>query len=216
MNKIKLVALVLLLIGLSACLKDYSIPNFEDIEGVVLLNEEPVGNANIHVRHVFDPGGLLINNLEQISLDIQVQTSGEYVGNLFRYGENDPFSTFLDGRLSRGVNKISIPDSLLSNGIIGYEVSGDFGPISAGLLTMSRPDSLIPSMIPFTTTDESGAFVLESINLPFRESFSRSNGRNLVISDSLDIIVANEEEILKILRVKVEPKQANFFEINLD
>lgn len=216
MKKIKLAVLLILVIGLSACLKDYSIPPYENIEGVVLLNEEPVEDAKIHIRHIFDPGGVFINDLEQITLDIQIQSSGEYVGNLFRYGENEPFVTFFEGRLPAGINTFPLPDSVLSNGIIGYEVSGNYGPASAGLLTVSRPDSSIPAMIPFTKTDESGSFILESVNLPFRESFSRTSGRNLEITDSLDIIITNNEEILKIERVKVEPEQANFFEIKLD
>lgn len=216
MKKTQLVALLFLMIGLSACLKDYSTPNYEDIEGVVLLNDEPVKGANIHIRHKFDPGGYLINNVEEMSLNIQVQSSGEYLGNFFRYGSNEPFITFFEGQLSAGTNKISIPDSLLSNGIIGYEITGNLGPVSASLLTVSRPDNLIPTMIPYTKTDNSGSFMLEAVDLPFGESFNRSNGSNLEVTDSLEVIVTNDEQILKIQKVKIEPEQANFIEIILN
>lgn len=193
-------------------------PVYEDVEGMVTSNGEPVSNANIHIRNHFNPGGFIVNEDREgdLTITLNIQNEGLYTGNLYRNGSDTVLATFFNDSLQTGQREISIPDSLLSNGIFGYEIRNTAVQVAGNLFVVSKPDSTLPESLPFTRTNTNGEFNLNIFYLSIGQSFSTANGGGFEVTDSLEIIVTDEENVLKTEKVKVEPDQTNYFEITLN
>lgn len=218
MKVINLLLLSGFLLLLNGCFDNEELPIYENPEGVVLLNGEPVANAEIHFRNHFNPGGFSIGEDPRLnfSFTLNIPSDGHYTGSVFRHGADTVFATFLNRNLEAGQNEIVIPDSLLSNGIIGYEIRSTVTQISTNLFLMHKPDSTLPGTIPLTKTNINGEFTLNSRYLALGQSFNTSSGGGFDITDSLKIIVIQGQNILKIQDVRIAPDQSNFLEITLD
>ncbi|MEX0845238.1 MAG: hypothetical protein WD022_08140 [Balneolaceae bacterium] len=210
--------LVSLLLLLSGCFDTEDIPVYEDVEGVVLLNGEPVANADIHIRNHFNPGGFSFpqDPLEDYSFIFNTPTDGQYIASLFRHGADTVYATFFDARLEFGQNEIQIPDTLLTNGIVGYQVSSPVTRLAADLFLVNKPDSTLPESLPFAKTGLNGQFLLNAAYLALGRSFRTGSGSGFEVNDSLQIIIVRDEQIIRKEEVYIAPDQSNFFEINLD
>ncbi|MBD3617110.1 MAG: hypothetical protein HUJ22_11125 [Gracilimonas sp.] len=192
-------------------------PVYEDVEGMVTSNGEPVNNASIHIRNHFNPGGFIVSGQgeEDLTISVNIQDEGLYTGNLYRNGSDTVLATFFNDSLQTGQQEISIPDSLLSNGIFGYEVRNTAVQVAGNLFVISKPDTALPESLPFTRTNANGEFNLNIHYLSIGQSFITGSG-GFEVTDSLEIIITDGENVLETEKVKVEPNQVNYFEIILN
>ncbi|HET8866634.1 MAG TPA: hypothetical protein VFM80_13145 [Gracilimonas sp.] len=210
--------IILSAVLLTGCFKSEEQPVYSNVEGVVLLNGDGVSGANVHIRSNFDPGGFITENFNEngISIEFNVQLEDLYTASLYRYGTDEILFTFFEDSLSVGVETIQISDSLLTNGLYFYQISRPSTAVAADMFIVNKPDSLLPETVPLTSTNGVGEFTLLNDYLALGRDFFTTAGGGFSITDSLQIIITNNEEILTIERVRVKPGQSNFFEITLD
>lgn len=216
MNKSLFVAFISVFLFLTGCFKDNQLPNYETVEGVVLSGGQPVPGAQIHIRNHFDPGGFLVDTLNTVEIPFNGPSETRYVASIFHHGAETIRNTFFDDTLSSGPHTLIIPDSLLTNGVFGYEVKTEFANLTANLFLITKPDTLLPGVLAFTEADPSGNFELNPDYLALGRVFNSTGGGRFQVTDSLQIIVTDSTQVLKVQTVQVKPDQANFFEINLD
>ncbi|MEX2478436.1 MAG: hypothetical protein WD357_08360 [Gracilimonas sp.] len=202
---------------LNGCFDDNSPPVYEDIEGVVLSGGEPLTDASVHIRNHFDPGGFIQTDGENtVSVSFSLQLRDLVTGNLYKNGGGEPFAVFFEDSLNSGNHEVEIPDSLLMNGILAYEIRNSSSQIATSLFVVNKPDSMLLDMIPFTTTNADGAFFMNKDALSLGQSFSTANGGGFDVTDSLQILITEGDEVIKTEKVRVKPDQSNYFEITID
>lgn len=219
MKTTQLLFLAALLFTMNGCFPDDDVPIYENVDGVVLNSAgDPVVDVAIHIRNHFNPGGFIVdeNADEPITISFNVQNEDIYIASIFHYGADTTFATFFEDTLSAGQQTITIPDSLLTNGVYGYEVRTSIAQLGANLFLVNKPDSLLPGTRPFTGTSFSGRFSLNANHLALGRSFNTSGGGRFDVTDSLQIMVEMNDEIVHKEEVRVKPDQSNFFEITLD
>lgn len=193
-----------------------STPTYKEAEGVVLENGNGVANAEIHIRNSFDPGGFTQQPAAQnYIINFGIQVEAVYSVSLFRHGSDSVYNTFFEDTLASGEHSITVPDSLLTNGILGYEIRSNQDLLTSSLFLVNKPDSLLPGSYPFTTTNSLGEFSLNAEYLALGESFTSQTG-GFDITDSLKIYIVQDSTIQAERAVKIKPNQDNFFEIILD
>lgn len=211
--------LAVLLLGVSGCFPDDDVPVYENVEGVVLNSDgDPVVDVAMHIRNHFNPGGFRVDETSTapITISFNVPNEDVYIASVFRHGSDTTIATFFEDTLSAGQHSITIPDSLLSNGVYGYEVRTSISQLGANLFLVNKPDSLLPKTLPFTGTSFSGRFSLNANHLALGRSFNTQGGGGFDITDSLQILIEMNDEIIHTEEVRVMPDQSNFFEITLD
>ncbi len=206
--------LVILSLILSGCFfNNDSTPVYREAEGVVLENGEGVTNASIHIRNNFDPGGFSQQPAApNYMINFSIEVEAFYSLSLFRHGSDSTYNTFFEDTLAAGEHAIQVPDSLLTNGILGYEVRSNQDLLTTSLFLVNKPDSALPGSVPFTRTNTSGEFTLNPEYLALGKSFTSQTG-SFEITDSLKIYVVQDSTIQTIKAVKYKPNQDNFFEI---
>lgn len=205
-----------MLVMLTGCFENNQLPEYETVEGVVLLDGEPVRGARIHIRNHFEPGGFIVDTVNTVTISFNGPSTTRYIGSIYHHAADSIRYTFFDDTLNSGSQTLTIPDSLLTNGIFGYEVRTEFANLAANLFLITKADTLLPGVLPFTITSFNGAFELNPDYLALGRSFNAGGSGGFKVTDSLQIIVTNDDQVLKKTTVKVRPKQSNFFEINLD
>lgn len=216
MRKSHLLAFITVLVLFTGCFRDNDPPSYQAVEGVVLSGGQPVPGAQIHILNYFDPGGFVADTLNVVDIRFEAPNRTLYTGNMFHHAATTVRNTFLEDTLAAGPQTITIPDSLLTNGIFGYEVRTPISILTSSLFLITKPDSLLPGVTPFTVTGAGGNFELNSDYLALGRVFNTPNGASFQVGDSLQIIVTDDEQVLSVDKVQVKPNQANFFEINLD
>lgn len=206
--------LVTLSLILTGCfVNNDSTPVYREAEGVVLENGEGVANADIHIRNNFNPGGFSQEPAApKYMIDFSVRVKALYTLSLFRHGSDSVYNTFFEDTLAAGEHQIQVPDSLLTNGILGYVVRSNQDLVTTRLFLVNKPDSLLPGSLPFTTTNANGEFTLNPDYLALGRSFSSPMG-SFEVTDSLQIYVVQDSTIKAKRGVKYIPNQDNFFEI---
>ncbi|MEQ8524357.1 hypothetical protein [Gracilimonas sp.] len=216
MKHIHLLVLSGFILFFTSCINDKDIPVYEEVEGVVLENGQAVSNADIHIRNHFNPGGFSQENAaEEYTINFTIQSEAVYTISLFRHGADSIFYTFFDDTLAPGNQEIIIPDSLLTNGILGYEIETNQDLVTRNLFLVNKPDSLLPGSFPFTTTNALGEFTLNQNYLALGLGFRSIDGF-FEVTDSLQIYVVQDSSIQAKRTVEVKPNKSNFFEIVLD
>jgi hypothetical protein len=202
---------------LTGCLEGTKTPVYQDVEGaVVATSGAGIAGANIHIRNNFDPGGFSQQpSAEEFTIGFEAPVDTTYTMNLYRPGAANPFATFFNDTLSPGPQEITIPDSLLSNGILEYEIITGSEFLYSSLFLVNKPDTALIGTTPLTISDSNGEFILESDYLALGRPFQNSGG-GFEITDSLEIIVITQDSVITKQRLKVEPNQANFFEVTID
>lgn len=206
------------LLFLTGCFKNSTPDVYEDVEGVVLAsNGDPVNKAHIHIRNNFKPGGFNINESQaQIAISFNAPYESIYEGLLFHHGAQKPLLTFFRDTLQSGEHSVEIPDSLLSNGMYGYQIRSERASLYSSLFMVNKPDSLLPKSLPFALTNSQGKFTLHALHLALNRAFNSKSGGRFAITDSLQIIITDTSRVIKKQAVYVRPNQSNFFEITLD
>ncbi len=201
----------------TGCIKESKPKTYENVKGVVETADGlPVTDAEIHFRNYFKPGGFLVQELEDtlgIAVDVPVRT--KYTASLFRHGAVTPFATFLEDTLETGHQIIEMPDSLLTNGMYGYEITFNDRVLTANLFVVSRPDSALINVMPYDYTNQMGEFELNADHLALGRTFRSSASGGFEVRDSLQILIERNNEIVHTERVQVVPDQENFFAIKL-
>ncbi|MBO6584742.1 MAG: hypothetical protein JJ953_01415 [Gracilimonas sp.] len=217
MRYTSLLLLVISSLTLTGCFfNNDSTPVYREAEGVVLENGEAVANADIHIRNKFDPGGFSQEPAApSYTINFSVQIEALYTLSLFRIGSDSVYNTFFEDTLGAGEHSILVPDSLLTNGILGYEVRSNFDMLTSSLFLVNKPDSLLPGSFPLTQTNANGEFTLDPEHLALGRSFTSIAG-SFEVKDSLKIYVVQDSTIQAIKPVKFKPNQDNFFEIVVD
>lgn len=210
--------IILSAVLLSGCLKSETEPVYEDVEGVVLSNGNPLTNVEVHIRNHFNPGGFISGQSDTngVNITIQLATKDLITGHLYKNGGEEPIATFIEDTLAAGERTINIPDSLLTNGILAYDIRSSSSLLAASLFVVNKPDSTLPGRLPFTKTDTNGEFILDVDAISVGQSFRFANGGGFEVTDSLQLIITEGENILAKESVRVLPNQSNFFEITLD
>lgn len=211
--------LAAILFALNGCFPDDDIASYKDVEGVVLNSDgDRVMDAGIHIRNHFNPGGFRIdeNSGEPMTISFNAPSEDVYIATLFHHGADTTFATFFEDTLSAGQQTLIIPDSLLTNGVFGYEIRTSISQLGANLFLINKPDSLLPGTRPFTGTSFSGEFTLNASHLALGRSFNTTGGGGFDITDSLQILIEMDEQIVHIEEVRVKPDKSNFFEITID
>lgn len=218
MKSLKLLLVIFTGLILQGCFESQEPYVYENVTGTVTYQNEPLADADIYIRNHFDPGGYDYDlaTREDFSFEVNVPESGSFTGSLFRFGADTVFTDFFNGELSNGVHTLTIPDEHLSNGLIGYLVRNEMYQIASNLFVVNRPDSVLLRTIPFSQTNSSGYFSLSALNLAFGQSFDTGLGERFSVNDTLQIIVATDEEILAKREVVVDVNQPNYFEIDID
>ncbi|MDR9415688.1 MAG: hypothetical protein RI564_05360 [Gracilimonas sp.] len=202
---------------LSGCLNDEPAPVYYDIEGQILENGAPVENAQIHFRNHLDPGGFLEESIgDSVTISFDSVFEGIYTARLYRFRADTAFITFFRDSLGLGAQNISIPDSILSNGIYAYEVISEVQNLGSRLFMVNKSDSALIGTLPVTTSDNSGDFTIDPANLAFGRNFNFSSGFGFEVTDSLEIIVIKNGEVQINENIRVLPDEENYFEITLD
>jgi len=215
-----LVLLVTSILFLTGCFgPEEEIPVYFNVHGAVVTTDgEPVVGKKVHIRNHFRDLGFIEDESyeEDYSLRFNAELQTLYTANLFRYGARNPLLTFFEDTLDVGQQELTVADSLLTNGIYGYEVLTPINLVASGLFLVNKPDSLLPNTFPFTTTQANGEYTLNAAYLALGRPFNSSAGGGFELTDSLQIIISDNEKILKKKYVKVLPEQANYFEIVVD
>lgn len=176
-----------------------------------------MAEADIHIRNHYKPGGFVEDEDNQIVLEFSVPARSFYEGTLFRYNSNTAFATFLSDTLNEGDHAIAISDTLLSNGIFAYVIQNELSQGFSGLMVINKPDTALPGTVPFAQTNEEGEFILNAFQLAFGDGFtSGENGNKFEITDSLEIIITTDDNVVTVEKVKVKPNTENFFEISVN
>ncbi len=215
----QLLVLAGILFVANGCFPDNELPNYSEIEGVVLdANGDPIPEANIHIRNHFNPGGFRINENAgtAVTVSFDVNTEDVYTAVLFHHGADSAFAQFFEDTLQTGRHTLTIPDSLLTNGVFGYEVRSDLASLGANLFLINKPDSLLVGTRPFTQTYFRGEFTLNPDYLALGRTFNVAGSGRFDITDSLQIMVEMDGEIAHTEEVRVKPDRSNFFEITVD
>lgn len=210
--------IILSAVLLSGCLNSETEPVYEDVEGVVLSNGNPLTNVDVHIRNHFNPGGFISGDSDTNGVDITIQlgTRDLITGHLYKNGGEEPIATFIEDTLEAGERTINIPDSLLANGILAYDIRSSSSQLATSLFVINKPDSTLPGRLPFAKTDANGEFNLDVDAISVGQSFRFANGGGFEVTDSLQLIITEGENILAKESVRVLPNQSNFFEITLD
>ncbi|MAL18638.1 MAG: hypothetical protein CL670_13140 [Balneola sp.] len=213
-----LVFLSTILFFLSGCLSNADGPKiYRDATGVVLTSGgDPVADADIHIRNHFNPGGFLPELIgDTVRVNFSAPTRTLYRASIYRHDANSLLATFFEDTLESGDQELIIPDSLLSNGILGFQVSTSARVLGGSLFVVNKPDSLLVGTLPFTETSAEGEFRLNSSYLAIGSSFNASSG-SFKITDSLQIMVVQDSVITSKRAVKLKANEQNFFEITVD
>lgn len=217
MNKLYIFLFLLISLITSGCFNQDEIPVYNNVDGKVLENGKPVFGAHIHYRNNFAPGGFPDEVIgDSVTIRFNTAMDGVYEASLFRLEGDSILTTFFEDTLTAGRQSILIPDSLLSNGIFGYEVSSELEYLGASLFLVNKPDSALIGTLPFTSTNSDGDFTLDSRQMAIGQTFNFSDGNRFEITDSLEIIVIKDRKIRAVEKVKIEPNEDNFFQISLD
>jgi hypothetical protein len=218
LKSLKLLLIVVSGLFLQGCFESQEPDIYENVTGTVTYQNEPLAGADIYIRNNFDPGGYdyELATREEYTIEINVPESDSYTGSLSRFGADTVFTDFFNGELTSGVKSLTIPEEHLSNGVIGYLVRNEAYQIASNLFLVNRPDSVLLQTIPFSKTNNQGYFSLNSLNLAFGQSFNTGLGGVFSVTDTLQIIIATEQEILTKKEVIVERNQPNYFEIDID
>lgn len=218
MNSSKLLLIIITSLVLQGCFESQEPDVYENVTGTVTYQNEPLAEADIYIRNHFDPGGydLELATRNEYRFEINVPESGTFTGSLYRFGADTVFTDFFNRELSTGVHSLTIPNEHLSNGVIGYLVRNELYQIASNLFVVNRPDSVLLRTIPFTQTNSSGYFSLSSLYLAFGQTFDTGLGGRFSVNDTLQIIVATEQEILTKREIIVERNQPNYFEIDIE
>lgn len=212
---------ILLIVGsilvLNGCFDDNTPPVYEDVEGVVTSQGEPLGDIAVHIRNHFAPGGFIESDgNSNLRVSLTIQTRDLITGKLYKNGETDPFATFIEDSLNSGNHEVSIPDSLLMNGILAYEIRNSSRQIASSLFVVNKPDTTLPKMMPFTKTSSTGEFYFDIDALSIGQAFTAPNGGGFEVTDSLQMIITQGDEVVGKGKVKVVPDQSNYFEITIE
>lgn len=217
LNQLSLIFLISLLIILSGCFPDQEEAIYNDVEGVVLQNNTPVPNAEIHIRNHFKSIGFVQNPFyEDYTFTFNALVEGQYTVSVYRFGSEDPFETILQDTLPVGRKEFTIADSLLTNGLYAFEIESPGGQTAGNLFLVNKPDSLLPSTWAIASTNSEGEFTLESSYLYLGNSLRTNFAGLLQVTDSLQIYAVIDSTIEAKKSVRIKPNQANFFEIILD
>ncbi|WP_020403603.1 hypothetical protein [Gracilimonas tropica] len=212
-----MLVLLLLSVTVTGCFNQDTIPVYNNVDGQVLENGEPVFGARIHFRNNYDPGGFTQQAIgDSVSISFRTNIQDVYEAGLFRYSADSSFVIFFKDTLEAGQHNIQIPDSLMSNGVYGYEVFSETRYLGASLFLVNKPDSALIGTYPLTTTNFEGNFSLDAQKMALGQRFNFSDGNRFQITDSIQIIVEKDRQIRAIKSVKVKPDAENFFEITLD
>jgi|AntRauTorcE11897_2_1112592.scaffolds.fasta_scaffold00532_11 hypothetical protein len=210
--------LIALSFSLAACMKNDEPVRYDtDVEGVVMYNNEPLANADIHFDHYYVPGGFPKQEdaVDSYTVDFNLERTMELTGYITRFGRGSLLATLFDRRFETGEYNFAIPDSLLSNGIYIYEIRGAFIQNINRVLFVQKSDSALIHARPITTTDQNGRFTLNHEWLGLGSTLSFSNGE-IEIDDSLRVMVVADSQMVIKQAVKIKPNTENFLEIGID
>lgn len=184
---------------------------------MVLENGNPVADVGIHIKNHFDPGGFTEGEHIEVDIHFTASMTGVYRMDLFRLGSNEIFATVLDDTLGEGDQKVTVPDSLLSNGVYVYQITTPTEATAENNFLINKPDSTLGYTEPLTSTNTQGEFEIDADYLPIDKVFSREGNEQFEVTDSLQIIVVREENIVARKFIKVsENEDENFVEISVD
>jgi hypothetical protein len=206
-----------ILFASTGCLNTDNPKIYRDATGVVLNSAgDPVADANIHIRNHFDPGGFLPELIgDTVRISFSAPSRNLYRAAIYRHDANSFLTTFFEDTLDEGDQEIIIPDSLLSNGILGYQVSTPAGALGGSLFVVNKPDSMLIGTLPFTVTDPDGQFRLSSAYLAIGNSFNAASG-SFKITDSLQVMVIKDSVIIGKESLRLKADSQNFYEITVD
>ena len=211
-------ALLSIIIVISAgCLETNNPKFYQDVTGVVLdATGEPVPNADIHIRNHFNTDGFPSRVIgDSVLINFTAPSRNLYRASIYRYEARSFLNTFFEDSLDEGEQELMIPDSLLSNGLFGFQVSTPSGALGGSLFVVNKPDTALINTLPFTQTNSEGNFRLTNRFLAIGNSFNASFGE-FEITDSLQIIVVQDSLIKAKEAVKLKPNSENFYEITID
>lgn len=215
----KYLILLFCVITLVSCYKEDEddLKVYADIAGVVDNGATPVEGAEIHIRSHFSPGGFTEGESigQGIPLRFNAANPGTYQINLFRLGVDEVLVELLNDSLSVGEHTVLIPDSILTNGVYIYRIVTPFNQTAQSNFLINKPDSALTATLPLTTTNSNGEFEITAEYLAIDETFFRGQDDRFTITDSLQIIVVMNEEIIARKNLTVG-EEVNFVEINLD
>lgn len=211
-------SVLILVLVLQGCFESAEPDVYENVTGAVTLNNEPLSGADIYIRNHFNPGGydLKIATLDEYTFEFTVPEQDVYTASVFRHGADSILTDFFEGELNTGIHSLTIPEEHLTNGVIGYLIRNDSYQIASNLFVVNRPDSVLLQTIPFSQTNSSGYFSLNSLYLAFGQTFNTGLGGRFTVNDTLQVIIANDENILHKEEVRIQPNQPNYLEINID
>ncbi|WP_142453902.1 hypothetical protein [Gracilimonas mengyeensis] len=198
---------------MTSCLNTDTPDSYRVVEGVVLHNGAPVTDAGVHIRNHFDPGGFVDGENNAVKIQFETSIPEYFIGELYRYQTSEPFATFFSDSLTVGEYTLTVPDSLLSNGIFAYTIRTERSQGVSSLVVINKPDSLLPGTRPFTNTTAEGEFALSPIPIGFGDSFQSEQRGSFEITDSLEFIITAGDSIFATQKVEVKPNTDNFFEI---
>ncbi|MEX0609388.1 MAG: hypothetical protein WD016_13785 [Balneolaceae bacterium] len=191
--------------------------DYANVEGLVTENGSPVVDAEIHIKSHFEPGGFVEGEVDEVEIGFTATASGVYALELYRLGSLQPFVTVFEDTLETGEQLLPIPDSLLSNGVYVYQIVTPLDQTAENNFLINKPDSALASTQPLTRTNSEGEFEISADYLAIESLFSRGQNEQFEITDSLQIIVVRDEEIVakEFLQVGVEG-EGTFVEITID
>ncbi|MEX0719820.1 MAG: hypothetical protein WD059_04070 [Balneolaceae bacterium] len=219
MNFSQLSAFCISLLFATSCINSPDEPEvYADVNGMVTENGTSVSNAHIHIKSHFEPGGFVEGELLDIEINLEVSTPGLYSLDLFRLGSTEVFATAFSDSLTAGSQVITIPDSLLTNGVYLYQVITPTNQSFENNFLINKPDSALTQTEPYTTTNNEGEFHIDIDYLAIESELTRDNGAEQIsITDSLQIIIVRDENIVAREFLQVQTNEDdNFVEISID
>lgn len=190
---------------------------YADIQGVVNSGNMPVEGAEIHIKNHFDPGGFRIGEDlgEGVTIGFTAVTHGNYSIDLYRLGSEEPFAKIMEDSLATGEYSYLVPDTLVTNGIYIYTISSPLSQPAQSNFLINKPDSALAATRPIMTTGPDGTFMIDADYLAIDQTFFRGANERFSITDSLQIIVVKDGEIVGRNYLEVS-EEVNFVEINLN
>ena len=208
--------LQLLLVGIIFILSCGNSESSGFTEGRVLTQSGvPVSNAELHIG--FPQFSKKSKYNTSITINFPLQSSTNLSFEVKRYGSDEFILGFEDRPFRAGSHSLVIPDSLLTTGVYTYKIESEVFSTERNILKLKSDNDLINNSTPFTMTDNSGRFQLDTntfgIGVKFAETIDIDETVSFSIDNEIEFITIKNSEIIARKTVMISENSENYVEL---
>ncbi len=186
-------------------------------EGQLLTQSgAPVSDAEIHINYPKLSDNSM--NKSSTTINFPLQNSTYLTFEISRYGSEEFILGFVDRPYLAGSHSLVIPDSLLTTGVYHYKIDSEEFSSETNFLKLKSDSDLINNSPPFTMTNKSGRFIIETntigIGVEFEQTGSSPDEKiNYSIDNEIEFIAIKNDEIVARKTVMISEDGSNNVEL---